>query len=258
LSYVQMKHWSPFDSWESFKFELNNIEKNIYHTVNIINSFYLVTFLIIISIIIFVLNSNAQKPVKDKLVYLLITLLLYVSGYILIYLEWRYLWLVFILIVISGFYLVQSIYNTKIINKNLRNILLIILIFSFTIEPAYEIISLSNPTDPFYELSNKLENDYGIHGNIASNKFGDTMRIAYYLNIKYYGQTKKTNNSADLEKELETNNIDYYFFWGEEYKFYVPNYYYWNESDTIILPGYQEITNGKIKGLKIYSKLKNN
>ncbi len=93
----------------------------------------------------------------------------------------------------------------------------------------------------YYNLSNILKEDYGVHGNIASNIWNETPSIVYYLHGKYYGVTKSNiNNSKELEKELKDNNIDYYFLW--------------NSAADLQLSGYHEITNGKISGLKIYSK----
>lgn len=242
-SYIKMNHWSPFDSIESFKHQLKLIWRNIVYTAIIIESFFLIAFLIIIAIILFILKSNAQQPIKDKFIYLLITMFIYMGGYLLIIPEWRYLWPIFILLMIGGFYLIDSSYRSKMITKTLRNILLIILILSFTVEPVYETILFSSADNSLHNLGNTLENEYRIHGNVASNKWGgETLSISYYLGLKYYGKTKETNNSADLQKELKNNSIDYYIVWDTE--------------DTLKLSNYKEITKGKIKGLTIYSQIK--
>ena len=67
------------------------------------------------------------------------------------------------------------------------------------------------------------------------------MGISYYLNSKYYGLTNVTKNSEELESELSVNQIDYYFVW--------------NNSSIINFSNYEEITHGKIDGLKIYAKI---
>lgn len=241
-SYIKMVHWSPFDSVDSFNYQLKRIWKNIIYTTVIIESFFHVAFLILISIIVFILRY-AKKCVKDKFIYLLITMGIYISGYLLIIPEWRYLWPIFILLVVSAFYLVDILFKNRSINRIFRNILLIILIFSVTAEPIYETVLFSDASNSIYDLSNILKNEYGIQGNIASNEWGGkSLIISYYLGAKYYGKTK-SKNSIDLMKELDENNIDYYFLWnGEEY---------------FRLSGYKEITEGKIIGLKIYSRIEN-
>ena len=65
--------------------------------------------------------------------------------------------------------------------------------------------------------------------------------IAYYLNAQYFGNTKKNDSIAVLQQELDNNNINYYFLW--------------NSTENLRLSNYHEITNGKIVGLKIYSRI---
>ncbi len=92
----------------------------------------------------------------------------------------------------------------------------------------------------YYNLSNNLKLNYDIHGNLASNSWDGTLSIAYYLNSKYYGGTKKTDNTTLVDDELIANNIDYYFVW--------------NNPRIIFFKDYHEITNGTISGLKIYKR----
>jgi hypothetical protein len=89
-------------------------------------------------------------------------------------------------------------------------------------------------------LSNTLKDDYGVHGNIASNsEWMDTLTVSYYLNGKYYGMPRETNSSTDLQQELEDYKIDFYIVY--------------NDTADLNLSDYHEITNGKIVGLKIYT-----
>jgi hypothetical protein len=257
-STINMFKWSPFDSVRSFEYELKLIWANIIYTTHIIESFFLIAVLIVIVALLFIFKSKSQKASKDRLIYLLVTMFLYVGGYCLIIPEWRYYWFIFILLMLMGFYLIDNLYKNKILNSTLRNILLIVLILSFVMEPIYELNLFASTDDNVYILSNTLKEDYGIHGNIASNngwdndiaseRWGEMLRISYYTNCKYYGLTKKTNNSNDLQGELDVNNIDYYFVWDKSNNIPLSGY------KEITLSGYREITNGKIPGLKIYAR----
>jgi hypothetical protein len=242
-SYIKMKHWSPFDSLNSFKHQMIILGENIFNTIHLIEIFFPITGILMISILFFIGRSKSQKASKDKLIYLLATMFIYTIGYCFIFVLWRYLLFTFILIMIAGFYLVDSMYKSKMITKTLKNILLIILVFSFIIQPINSGIAISSNDNSAYTISNTLKNDYNVHGNIASNlnEF-NSISISYYLNSKYYGLTNETKNLVDLQKELEYNNIDYYFVW--------------DNMNITNLSGYEEITNGKIKGLNIYSKIK--
>ena len=112
---------------------------------------------------------------------------------------------------------------------------------SFIFAPTYEIFIYPH-TDNDSHLISILKDKYHIQGNIASNNnWEQTNRLSFYLNSQYYGLPKNINNSIELEKELKANNINYYFVWGD--------------SGNIKLIDYEEITNGRIKGLIIYRKI---
>lgn len=237
-SLTRMNQWSPFSSWVNFQYQLQLIGKNIIDTFIIIESFYLVSLIIIVLAILFILKSKKNKASKTKMLCLLITIFIYIGGYCTIKVEWRYYWFIFVLIMFMGFYLLDNFYKNRFININLRNILLVVLACLFVIQPAYELVMFSSTDDSIVNLSSVLKTDYGIHGNIASNaNWGEMLVISYYLNSKYYGLTKNKDSSIEIERELQNNGINYYFVW--------------NNND-LKLSGYKEITGGRIKNLRIF------
>jgi 4-amino-4-deoxy-L-arabinose transferase-like glycosyltransferase len=243
LSYIKVKKWSPFDSIDSSKRQLTILWENMSYTVHLIIVIFPIEIIVIITMLIFILKSKSNKISKERLIYLLTIIFIYSIGLCLIKIEWRYLFLIFILLMVSGFYIVDTLCKSKKITPTLRNILLIILVCSFIFHPIQKVIICSNENNPLFDLSKELKYDYNITGNIASNQWGETLIISYYLNAKYYGGTRETNSSIDLQKQLEENNIDYYFVWDNAK---IPD-----------LSNYKEITNGKIKGLMIYKRIKN-
>jgi hypothetical protein len=240
LSYYKMDKWNPFSSLENFKYELELIQSNIVYTFNIVESFMLVAVVILLLMIWMMSSSKIDKTSRNILKYTLLTILIYVGGYCLIIPEWRYLWFVFILLIVSGFFIVDRLHKNNLISIYIRNIFLIFLLLSFIFEPAFEISYFANDENQYYDLSSELELNYNLHGNLASNNWDGTSTIAYYLNSQYYGGTKKTNNTTLIDQELIQNNIDYYFVW--------------NNPNDILLRDYHEITNGTISGLRIYKR----
>lgn len=241
LSYIKMKQWNLFDSWDHFKHQVKILGENILYASNIIESFFQISLLLVLVMIFFIWKSKTDE--KNKLSYILITILIYVLGYSFITVEWRYFFFVFILLVVASFYMTDILYKNKILKKSVINVLLIILTFCFIFQPVYETILFSNNDNELYNLSSTLKNDYNIHGNIASypnspDEWWNTMILSYYLNSKYYGSTKEKNNTKKLQEELENNEIDYYFVW--------------NNKSIPKLPNYREITD--IDGLQIYSR----
>ncbi len=74
-------------------------------------------------------------------------MLIYVGVYCLVIPEWRYLWFIFILLMVSGFFMVDRLYKNQFFNLNIRNILIVLLICSFVIQPTLEAISYANQAD---------------------------------------------------------------------------------------------------------------
>ena len=241
VSYLKMDNSSPFDSKKNFEYELKLVWSNIVYTFKIIELFMPIAVIILILMLLMIFRSNIDKLSKDILKYLIVTMLIYVGGYCLVIPEWRYLWFIFILIIVSGFFMVDRLYKNQFFNRNIRNILIVLLISSFVIQPTLEVITYANQTDDSYSLSNILYSDYGIHGNIASNVPFKMPTIAYYLNARYFGNTRKNDSITELQQELDNNNINYYFLW--------------NSTENLQLSNYHEITNEKIVGLKIYSRI---
>ena len=239
-SYFKMKSWNILESWNNFKYQIMLILSNTIKIINIFEVASLFSIIIFITSIIVVLKSNIKKASKNKLIYLITTILIYAGGYSLIFIEPRYLWLINILLLIMGVYLLNLLFEIGSLKSNIKNILLVLLILSFVINPVNALILNLNIGKDSYSLSESLKNTYGVHGNLASNdEWRVSDYIAYYTCSKYYGQTKKESYS-DLKKELKNNDIDYYFVWGDP------------TENNNLSHDFKEITDNKIEGLKIY------
>jgi hypothetical protein len=244
-SYLKMESWSPFESWDYFKYQINLILQNIFNILYSIESFSLLSILIIIGSLLFIIKSSSISLPKNKISYLLITIILYSAGYSLILVEPRYLWFICILLLLMGVYLINLSSENHLFNNSMKNILVIFLVFSFITTPLIGLSAEYNAGKNIYHISETLKINYNIHGNIASNdQWQITTYLVYYTEGKYYGQTKENTNYNDLKKELKDNNIDYYLVWG-------------NSNENVYLShDFKEVTNGNIDYLKIYS-LKN-
>ena len=239
-SYFKMKSWSALSSWDNFKYQIKSILSNVVNMISIFEVASIFAVIIFIAGIITVFRLKPNKTSKNKLIYLITTILLYLGGYSLVLIEPRYLWLVNILVLIMGVYLLNLLFEIGSLNSNIKNILLIFLIISFVINPVNALILNLNIGKDSYTLSESLE-QCKIHGNLASNdEWRVTDYISYYISSKYYGQTKNESYS-DLKKELKNNDIDYYFVWGDS-----------NENNNLS-HDFKEVTNGTFNLLKVYS-----
>ena len=107
VSYLKIDNSTPFDSKKNFVYELKLVWSNIVYTSKITELFMPVAVIILIFMLLLIFKSNIDKASKDIMKYLIVTMLIYVGGYCLVIPEWRYLWFIFILLMVSGFFMVD-------------------------------------------------------------------------------------------------------------------------------------------------------
>lgn len=243
-SLVKLNDWSPFESREYFEFQLKLTKDNLLKTAIIFEYYSLLSLAIIFISLYFILKLKTERSFKNRLIYIMLTIFIYSSGYLLIFVEERYLWPAITLMMFCGFYIISTLYKEKNLSLKFRNIFLVILMVSFIFTPAFELFIYPSTDNGLYDLSKTLQNDYGLQGNIASNgHWENTLAISYYLNNQYYGLPKNIIDPVELKNELIANNITYYFVWGD--------------SNNVQVINYNELTNGRIQGLRIYGRTYN-
>ena len=254
-SYARKKTWSPLESRSSLRHFIENLTENFFEGLRIYESYSRLSIAIVIIYILLIFYQPPHKLfLRRDLLYPLLTVILFTGGYLPFHFEARYLWIVNMLLLLMGGKALHELFQYEFFKKNiLKNILAVFFILSFIVTPvkASIYINKNNLNREMHALGAELSKRYDIRGNIASNRqkvyasihdsWHQTFRLAYWLKSRYYGQARENISDGDLENELKRHDIDYYFFWGD------PN----------ILPKFlsqhKELTNGEIKGLKIYS-----
>lgn len=241
---VKAQSWSPFDSWYNFKYQLKLIWTNIIKISGILQLFSYFALIIILAYLLFFIKP-IPEILKDDRLYPLLTLIIFSAGYSIVVLEERYLWLIDILLLLMGGYLLNTLFNSNIFTNYKKNafalakvIILSVFVISFVIMPISFLHENVNAGKPVYNLANTLEQS-NIHGNIVTDDNGIKMLyLSYYLGTTYLGETKKESNT-ELQKDLSKHKVDFYFVW--------------DKSNNYSSSSKNEITNEKINGLKIYS-----
>lgn len=238
--YLNMKSWSPLSSWSNLEHQLYIIWSNFLDVINIFIMYSIFSILIYIGAIIFVVKTPSNT-FKKRIIYLLITTVIYSGLYCFILVENRYLWLIYFLIMMMGIIIINYYYKLDKLNNLRRNILLTLLIASFITAPILGLVFNLNIEKNVYSISQTLYDDYNVNGKIASNKNWElTIYLTYYLNSKYYGTTINNKDANSVNGQLISNEIDYYLVWD-------------GNNDYQLLD-YEEITDGRIPGLEIYSR----
>jgi hypothetical protein len=211
-SYFQLKKWNPLESTENFIHQIMIILNNFYNIVLISLYLLFVPFFSILLALFLFFKSN-EKSIKNNVIFILGTIILYIGGYILIIVEGRYLWFSLILSFILGFYSLNELYNQNDIKLNFFRASIIIMVAALVFYPLL-FFMYYNPSLGYYETSLALKS-HGIEGNIASNDQWEIMDyLSYYLDSRFYGVTTHQSDS-ELKETLNFYQIDYYFVWGE-------------------------------------------
>lgn len=242
----EFNSWSPFESWNNLKHQVKIFWNNFIQTLAIYQYYSYLSIFILLSYLLLSIRPFKELILCKGVLYPLITVIIFSGGYLPILVEERYLWFVYILLLLMGGYLLNILFKTDLFDKKNYNsirktFLLSIFVLSFVLMPVNSLISNLNTGKDVYTLSNTLKNDYGVQGIIATNdNLIYTQYLSFYLKTTSYGQTNQAISSDELQSQLQKYKIDYYFVWGD--------------SAPLSLAGYREITGGKIKDLKIYRR----
>lgn len=244
-SYMKMASWSPLGSWSSLKHQIVLVYYNMVKIYGFFTKFSYFSILIILAYILILIRPWKENLENKEIFYPLITLLIYSAGYVIVFVEFRYLYLDYMLLLLMGVSILYLFSKKKFFTPPRLYFLTIILILSFIITPITSLYADKGTGEDVYILGNTIAHEYDISGNIASNdNYMGSLYLSYILKSKYYGTSLKNWNAIsdnELEKDLQTYNIDYYLVWGD------------SQVNIQLLSKYEEITEGKIKGLKIYA-----
>lgn len=247
VTYFGAIFWNPIQSWAHFKHLISIVSKNIYNTYLILVRFSPLSITIILSYIILLISPHlCSRPDLKERFLVPLTFFIYPTGYILLLIDERYIWILCILLILAGGYVIHFLFkNTLFYHPVIRSIVLFFFLISFIIIPLSDLYHdyQAYPGKYEYDVSKAINNFSPIHGNVASNgQFQKSLFLAYYSGCRYFGSSKPEMDTDTVISELKKKSIDYYFVW--------------KESDTDCLSmrfsSYIEITSGRIKGLSIY------
>jgi len=210
-------------------------------TTPTINDIVADNWIILICYLLLIIRPLNEIISKDKLLFPFITVLIYAGGFTPVLVEERYLWVVYLLLLLMGAFLLTLLFKNDFFTPSRKTVLVTIFIISFLIMPVNHLVETINTDKDVYLLSESV--NISPHTRIASNnEWLKSTYLAYYWNSEYIGQTKPTLSSTEQIRTLQSYETDYYIVWG-------------NSNDTL-LSNYTEVTNGQLKCLKIYD-LKN-
>lgn len=206
--------WSPVDSFSSFIYQLKLIFKNIFNIILMMPTLLLA---IIIGYTLLLGQPHNKVNYHGITFHPLLTIILYSIGYTPFLIMERYLWIVYILLMLMGCCLMSILFNSDYFSKTKKYIILILFILSFTINPMDQLIHNTNAGKDAFVLAKELDEKYKIKGNIASNTNRDkSLFLSFHLNSRYFGYYDNVDpkiSDQELYNDLIKHKIDYYLVW---------------------------------------------
>ena len=222
-SRIEKISWRPYNSFADFKHWVKFFLKNISPTIKI---FFLFSPFVFTMLVVVTLKNifSPLKFLKDRTLSIpIFTSLLYASGYCLILVDERYIWITSFLMLLMGGVLLSRYYKNKQSTRTRILILSAIFIISFISMPVYRLTQSgrvgrsydsARQCKKLYELSTRLSKiiEPG-HRLAAENFWYESMTVAFFLKCSIYGTTY--NMTAEkATQELERHKIDYFIVWS--------------------------------------------
>ena len=240
-SYINMVPWSPFASWNSFLYELRLIARNLYSIVVVCESFSVFFAAILLGYILICVMPPKRLLFRRDALYPPLTILLYGAGYIVFLIETRYLWVIYVLLLPMGGHLLYRLFKNDFFNPTRRTVALSLFLLSFVAVPVAQLVRDMNVGKDVYDMSRKVQKIGDLDGRFASDSdWRKSVYLAYHLNVPYYGIPRPGTSQIDFQNELKKNDIDYLLVWNDE------------KAPLRFLSTYEEVTGGKVPGLRIY------
>lgn len=220
------KMWSPFENKEYFKRQIKLILVNINKVYKFFNNNYFIVGILSVCFLPFAFFiSSADRDKKFLYGWIMITVILYCSGFTVMYLTRygaRYFLLIFLIVLMLSFKFIQEImniirtnqkYNLK-VSKNIKVSLLLITMLSFSLSPTIDfILSIKKITHDHQNVYKKIAHalssvefpePYAIIGSKPANDIG--LYLAYFADKKFLGRVLSTN-LEDITKELKEAGV---------------------------------------------------
>jgi hypothetical protein len=220
-TYIENVAWSPFQSKEDFYYFIEHTARNAATYLLYIKRKPVVFFTIVVFIVLLV--PLRVKFLDNKPWYLFLTTLLQPIGYLMLYVEERYVWIDIVIFYILSAFLIDLIWRKMDVAKMRKVVFVSIICGYIAIWPIasfyyYAGAEVDLPhLKSIYLISRKISHYHDFrHANIASQaeNWSDDLYLSYYLNARYFGTVKEGITDKQLKDKLVDYDVDYYFVHG--------------------------------------------
>ena len=238
VSSIPLPAWNVASRNDAIRYQIHILAQHIRKVATIFYQFFsYLTPLILIAYTIVALRSFAA--VRDRYaILILLTIAIFTGGYLFLFVEERYFWLVNIIFMLMAFSLVS-----RLALRMPRTALVIaaFIYISFVQYPIRELARTANGYKNVHSTAMALQKYLPAGSCIASNgEWHTTLAIAYYLNLRYYGKPRPDDDNAARLQSLQQHGITYYLVWKGR------------PEETLFFSRFPELTKGAVSSLSIY------
>lgn len=215
-TYAQEKYFTPFTSIQHFKTQIKIVISTCIRYLSSLSTMSIFAFLILTAFLIHLLIQKQEADIREWVLY--ITTLIYPIGYLTIFVEWRYLWLLPITLLLLMAILLTTWQKKYNLSKKIFLPIIWIGCLSFTLQPINELQDLSNHNKDVFEIAEVFKKN-NIKGNYlvqykTFEPFAKAMVLSYLTNSKLYGPNVLDYTITEYLDAVKQHKIDYslYFY----------------------------------------------
>lgn len=214
-TYAQDKIITPFTSVRYFFKEIKWTTSNAIKLGHLLNDISVFSIVIAIGFAFYLYRKRREASLGEWL--LMVFSFLYPLGYLMIFVEWRYIWLLPISYLFLGAILLSKWPMEWLLPKRSMALTFLLFCSSFLWQPVHELWQLRNSNRDVYEMSEVFKQQQ-IKGNFLLNyqsftPYFKTVVLCYLTGSKLYGPQQFDYDAKELLQTIQQHHIQYYLFY---------------------------------------------
>ncbi len=238
---VPVVPWSPWKSMQDMVAYANIIRGFFSISLDLLNQFSPFAWGIVLVFIFWGFGKFSSIPSSKEAWKWLLPFFIYIGGYLLVWVEERYLWFVNLLLVIMLLHVLAIWFKQG--STFAKKIVTVLLLVSFCYFPMEKLVNYFDRDKKYFDLARQLQAaETPGEARIASNKnWNESLYLCHYRDWKYYGSCAIYDDQNLMKKELQANRIDCFLYWGHE-----------PTAAFSFLQNYPDLLSGSIRGMHLY------
>ena len=235
-SQIPVRPWSMLDSAGDFWHQVKLVATNIMAEMDAFQSVSFFSLVILLALAVLVLESGETARFAGLTLF---SIVLYGAGYIPIVVRARYLFPVYILLLVAGAKLLGEIIGRVKVGRAQSRLMLGVFCASFLLSPALNIAGAINESKDAHIIAEKLGPVIGSGRTLATNaRWMETLYVASLTGSRYVGQAGSGMTPKVASISLAMMGADYFIAWPD---------------NTLHPEGWVEISGGQLPGLLVFA-----